>query len=268
MSDAPRTAYSPNEYSRIMAHMVAFYPDRSASRQVARGLVDGGCSYLEIQFPFSDPTADGPDIQGACTAALAAGFTISQGFQLVSEFHGTTSMPIFLMSYANLLFTHGVERFLTRARESGAMGVIVPDLPPDYDEGLFEEARSQGLFAVPVVSPSMREGRLARIGTLRAEYIYATLRTGTTGSRTRIDANGLSFLQRVHDLAADGPVKILGGFGISTREQVQEVAPHVHAVVAGSAFVREVARGPDHYGAVRKKMEELMGAPSATQRRA
>ena len=106
-----------------------FYPDRETSRGVARGLLDGGCAYLEIQFPFSDPTADGPDIQAACTAALAAGFTIAEGFRLVSEIHRDAGVPIFLMSYANLLFTHGMEKFLRKCRESGAAGVIFPIFP-------------------------------------------------------------------------------------------------------------------------------------------
>ena len=174
---------------RIMAHMVAHYTDRAASLSVARGLLDGGCSYLEVQFPFSDPTADGPDIQAACTAALAAGFTVTDGFRLVAEIHHE-GVPIFLMSYANMLFTHGIEKFLTRCAASGVAGVIVPDLPPDYDEGLFEAAARRGLSAVPVVSPSMREERLRRVGALRPRYIYATLRTGTTGALTEWTGTG------------------------------------------------------------------------------
>jgi tryptophan synthase alpha chain len=248
---------------RIMAHLVAFYPDRAVSREAARGLIDGGCSYLEIQFPFSDPTADGSDIQAACTAALASGFTIAEGFSLVSEIRQAASTPVFLMSYANLLFTRGIDRFLERCAGCGVAGVIVPDLPPDYDEGLFESAKRVGLFAVPVVSPSMRVERLQRIGALRPPYIYATLRTGTTGSATRIDQAGLSFLASVNGLNAGAPVKILGGFGISTAGQVAEVAPHVHAVVVGSAFVREIAKGGDCYSRVKGKMRELSEGAAA-----
>ncbi|HUI69885.1 MAG TPA: tryptophan synthase subunit alpha [Spirochaetia bacterium] len=243
---------------RIMAHMVAYFPDRAASRQVARGLVDGGCAYLEIQFPFSDPTADGPDIQAACTEALAAGFTIQEGFRLVSEIRQESPSPIFLMSYANLLFTHGIDRFLARCAECGVAGVIVPDLPPDYDEGLFGAARAHGLHAVPVLSPSMREERLMRIAKLHPEYVYATLRTGTTGPLTRIDEVGIAFLERVKTLCSDPPAKVLGGFGISTSAQVAGVAGHAHAVIVGSALVREVAKGGDPYASVLGKMRELV----------
>ncbi|MGA2615810.1 MAG: tryptophan synthase subunit alpha [Spirochaetia bacterium] len=256
-----------NGERRIMAHMVAYFPDRAASLAVAKGLLDGGCAYLEVQFPFSDPTADGPDIQAACTAALAAGFSIREGFRLLSEIRHEATVPIFLMSYANLLFTHGMERFLAKCAECGVAGVIVPDLPPDYDEGLFTAARQSRLFAVPVVSPSMREERLKILSALHPEYIYATLRTGTTGPRTHIDDAGLSFLRRIRALNSDPPAKILGGFGISTAGQVAEVASHTHAVVVGSALVREIAKGADPYKAVLGKMRELAGAAPEPQSR-
>jgi len=247
-----------SEVGRIMAHMVAFYPDRAGALEAARGLVEGGCSYLEVQFPFSDPTADGPDIQRACAVALASGFTVNEGFRLIADLRGFVCVPVFLMSYANLLFARGIDRFLAECRERGVRGVIVPDLPPDYDEGLFGLAESQGLAAVPVVSPSMRDQRLARIESLGPEYVYATLRTGTTGTFTAIDAASLSFLQRIRSLAGDRSVKILGGFGVSTREQVAALGPHAHAVVVGSAFVREMEKGGDPFLAAREKMRELL----------
>jgi tryptophan synthase alpha chain len=246
-----------NGAARIMAHMVAFYPDRRASLAVARGLAEGGCSYLEVQFPFSDPTADGPDIQRACGAALAAGFTIDEGFRLLAEIRASVPVPIFLMSYANLLFTRGVGRFLAECAENGVRGVIVPDLPPDCDEGLFALAAGLGLAAAPVVSPSMKEKRLAQVASVGAEYVYATLRSGITGSFTSVDPAVLAFLSRLGSVSARA--KVLAGFGISTREQIDAIAPHVHSVVVGSAFVREIAKGGDPYPAVAAKMRALAG---------
>ncbi|MGA2639307.1 MAG: tryptophan synthase subunit alpha [Spirochaetia bacterium] len=243
--------------ARIMAHMVAWYPDRATSLEVARGLAEGGCAYIELQFPFSDPTADGPDIQRACGAALEGGFTVDAGFESAAAITRSTNVPLFIMSYANLVFTRGMESFLADARDCGARGVIVPDLPPDYDEGLFEGADRIGLAAVPVLSPSMREGRLSRVGELGAEFLYVTLRTGTTGSFTEIDSAGLEFLSRVAKLDHGSKAKILGGFGVSTREQVRAFSPHVHAVVVGSALVRLVAAGGDVGSAVRRKVADL-----------
>jgi tryptophan synthase alpha chain len=104
---------------------------------------------------------------------------------------------------------------------------------------------------VPVVSPSMKEARLDQVARLQAEYVYATLRTGTTGSRTEIDQDIVRFLSRIR------AGRILGGFGISSADQVRAVAPLVHAVVVGSALVREAARNGDPYAAVKRKVEEL-----------
>ena len=252
------TAASAPEPPRIMAHMVAFYPDRARSLEVARGLAEGGCSYLELQFPFSDPTADGPDIQRACGAAIEAGFRVDEGFELAAQICRAADVPVFLMSYGNLLFTRGMSRFLSQAASCGVRGIIVPDLPPDYDEGLFRAAAELRLAAVPVLSPSMRDARLARTMSLGAEFLYVTLRTGTTGSFTEVGGPGLAFLSRV---AQSGHgAKILGGFGVSSREQVKAFSPLVHAVVVGSALVRIVAAGGDVRAGVCRKVAELRGS--------
>jgi len=105
----------------------------------------------------------------------------------------------------------------------------------------------------------MREERIRRIGTLEPTYIYATLRTGTTGRATQLDQPAISFLHGLQQLTPGRPAKILGGFGISTAVQVEAVMPHVHAVVVGSALVREVAGSADPYAAVMGKMKELTG---------
>jgi tryptophan synthase alpha chain len=240
-----------------MAHMVACYPDRAACLAVARALVDGGCQYLELQFPFSDPTADGPDIQAACASALTAGFAVADGFRLVSEIRAFTRVPIFIMGYANLLFTRGVGRFLAEAKRAGAAGVIVPDLPPDYDEGLFDGAGDAGLSAMPVLSPSMGAERLRRVASLQAADVYATLRSGTTGALTTIDPGSLAFLGSIAEACAGRPPRIFAGFGVSRREQVTVLQPHVHAVVVGSALVREAAKGREPFANVRRLVEEL-----------
>ena len=244
--------------ARIMAHMVAFSPDRAGSLEVAHGLAESGSAYIEVQFPFSDPTADGPDIQRASGKALEAGFTLDEGFRVVTEICAFARQPVFIMSYANPVFTRGVERFLAECRDAGAAGVIVPDLPPDYDEGLFTAAARLGLVAMPVMSPSMKEKRLARISSMAPSCVYATLRTGTTGPSTTLNDAGRLFLARCGSLSVG--VKVFGGFGISTPEQVRAFSPLVHAVVVGSALVREVARGADPRRAVRSKVEELIGS--------
>lgn len=241
----------------LMTHMVAHYPDRERSLEVARALVDGGTSYLEIQFPFSDPSVDGPVIQSACTRALEAGFRVDDGFTLVQEISRFAGRPIFVMSYASLVFARGIARFIQDVQKAGAAGMIVPDLPLGYDEGLFDCAEARGIEVAAVVSPTIREERLAAIGARKGHYIYATLRTGITGRITAIDEPSLSFLRRI---GRHGK-RILAGFGIATPEQVKRVAPHVHAVVVGSALIRcieEVGSG-SLYPRLKAKVEELAG---------
>jgi tryptophan synthase alpha chain len=247
---------------RVMAHLVAGYPDMEASLEVARGLLDGGCAYLEVQFPFSDPTADGPLIQEACDTSLRAGFRLDRGFEFVRQVRSFAQVPLFLMSYANPVVVRGVAAFLRQAQEAGVAGIIVPDLPVDCDEGLYAEARALGLEAVPVAAPNISDGRLQKIAETGSRYVYAALRPGITGERTEIGTKNLAFLRRLGRPAR----KLLAGFGVSARDQVLALAPHVHAVVVGSAFIqaiREAASAGSRAGDIRRvvkaRMRELAG---------
>ena len=168
---APHGAGGPvmsgRQEARIMTHLVASFPSWEASLEVGKGLVDGGAAYLEVQFPFSDPTADGPHIQVACDEALAAGFTQERGFALVAALRTYTDVPVAVMSYANPIFQNGVERFVQRCRDAGADAIIAPDLPPDYDEGLYAAGTAAGVAVIPVVVPSTLPERLEMVGHRR-----------------------------------------------------------------------------------------------------
>lgn len=235
---------------RLMAHLVAGYPDASGCRAAARGLVEGGASYLEVQIPFSDPSADGPAIRDACSTALAAGHSVTDAFALVAELHAAyPEVPVFLMAYASLVATPGTAAFVERAARAGVAGLIVPDLPFDADEGLSAACAAQGrdsaraaaggtqlsasIAPVPVAAPSMKEDRLSAMARLGRPYLYAALRAGITGTATTVGDETRRFLSA----AAAGGSKILGGFGIRSGAQARAVAPYVHAVVAGSVFV-------------------------------
>lgn len=241
--------------SRIMAHMVACYPDQGREMEVAEGLVAGGASYLEIQFPFSDPTADGPVIDTACGAALAAGFTLDAGFRFVKAVCEQFQVPVFIMSYAGPVFARGVERFLNDGCDSGASGFILPDLPMDYDEGAFAEARRIGTEIVPVTVPTMTDQRVGMLGQVRPSFVYAALRQGITGERTEIGPENLRFLGRIAGMGA----KILAGFGIAERAQVEVLEPLVHAVVVGSALVRTVTTAVSAGAAIREAVAQKVG---------
>jgi tryptophan synthase alpha chain len=231
-----------NNPIRLMAHLVAGYPDVSGCKAAARGLAEAGVSFLEIQLPFSDPSADGPLIQDACAKVLARGFSIQDGLELIADIHRQyPDIPIFVMAYANLVVTPGVVTFVDDLVQRGVRGIIVPDLPFDSDEGLADACvrvatDTTPFFSIPVAAPSMSEDRLERMVQLGRPYIYAALRTGITGAQTEINAYTRMFLQH----CAAGGAKILGGFGIRTGSQAQAVADLVHAVVAGTVFVETI----------------------------
>jgi tryptophan synthase alpha chain len=223
---------------RIMAHLVAGYPSRDGCLEIGRGLADGGAAYLEIQFPYSDPSADGPIIQTACDRAIKTGFSLDMGFALVEEITGSTGLPVFIMGYAGTVYARGVRNFVAEAGRAGAAGLIVPDLPPGSDEGLYRFGREMGIPAVPVAAPSVDEGRLVRILEEEPRYLYASLRTGITGSPTDAE-KAAPFLERLERMTS---AKILGGFGIRSRKQVEALSPRVHTLVVGSYFVEKIEK--------------------------
>lgn len=227
----------------FMAHLVAAFPDWDTSLRVGEAMIDGGAGLLEVQFPFSDPTADGPWIQRACADALAAGFAVDDGFRLVDRLASRPDAPqVFVMVYANLAFRPGIEPFLARCRDAGARGVIVPDLPPDYDEGLYAAGRNLSLEVVPVVPVTARAERLRTVvESSRSGSLYTALRKGVTGGYTRISDDSVRFLRDARALG----VSVMAGFGISERAQVDALAPLVDTVIVGSAFIRALLEAPD-----------------------
>jgi tryptophan synthase alpha chain len=216
-----------------MAHLVAGYPDMERSRRIALALANGGADCLEVQFPFSDPSADGPLIERACHIALAAGFTVEAGFRLVTGLRRSLPVPVFIMTYASLATARGCPDFVGRVVRSGARGLIVPDLPPDYDEGLYAAGRSAGLAVVPVIAPGISDARLEMFRCLEPEYVYTALRPGVTGGRTVLDADSIAHLDRIAGLGA----KIIAGFGVRSREQLLTLSGHVLAAAVGSHFM-------------------------------
>jgi len=191
--------------------------------------------------------------------ALEEGFRVSGGFDLVRRIHDFTGVPIFIMSYGSVVFARGVEAFVRDACDSGAVGLIIPDLMPGYDEGLFEVGRRAGIHIVPVVPPGVGEERLKQILAEQPSYLYASLRAGITGSRTEVDGEVISFLTRLRATGA----KILAGFGIQTGEQVFALKDAADVLIVGSAIVRALGEGLEAgipvYTAARNMVRELLG---------
>lgn len=246
----------------LMTHMVAGYPDYETSLETARGLAAGGASFLEIQFPFSDPSADGPAIQAACTEALAHGFKVADGWRLVETIRREFPLvPIFVMSYASIVVTKGVDAFCAQAKACGVAGLIIPDLSPGADEGLYSLGAHHGLAIVPVIVPSTPHDRLTTILASKPAWVYTAIRAGITGTHTTLTPELKAFLARLN-----GQTKVLAGFGIDSAAQIADLKDSTHTVVVGSALVRVVAAAYAQGGKasvrtkVEEKVRELVGA--------
>lgn len=237
---------------RLMAHLVAGYTSDDISIEVAKALVRGGASVLEVQLPFSDPSADGPAIQGACNEVLSRGYKVSDGLKLIKRIKKETGAEVCIMSYGSLVYTPGVQEFCRRAAEAGVSGLIIPDLPFDCDEGLRKGCEGNGMDMIPVAAPSMSAKRLEELSRAGFKYIYAALRAGITGQKTVIDDKTLEFLRRVKA----GGSKVYGGFGITTGEQSKALSGVVDGVVAGSVFVRIIGECTGDEALLIKRIEE------------
>lgn len=228
--------------TKIVSHFIAGYPDMEGSLDTARGLARGGASYLEMQIPFSDPSADGPVIENACRLSLEQGCTVEGAMNLLKTLTAELEIPVFLMSYGNILFARGMETMVKQARDAGAAGLIIPDLVYGRDEGLYALGKKEGICIVPVVTPTVSETRLKELTDLEPEWIYTALRSGITGSYTTIDESNLGILDSLKPLKS----KVMAGFGIKSPEQVRLLAPHCDAVVVGSAIVRAVTEANEN----------------------
>lgn len=246
--------------SKIVAHLIAGYPTLDDSFEVAKGLIEGGAYALEVQIPFSDPSADGPVIEAACVHSLAGGFKVKQGFELVRRIKEyKADMPVYIMSYASIVFTRGVEQFILDAKEAGVCGLIIPDLTVGSDEGLYELGKKHAMDIVPVLVTSVPDDRVDEIlCEARSEWSYVALRSGITGQYTEISEDNIQFLQKVK---ASG-IKVMAGFGVSSRKQVELLNSCVDASVAGSYFVRAINGSLEKcepvFDGVKKAVEALL----------
>ncbi len=240
--------------AELVTHFIAGYPDAEGSLEVARGLAEGGAAYLEMQIPFSDPSADGPVIENACRLALEQGYRVDQALEMLGTLSRELEIPVFLMSYGNILFARGIESMVQSARDAGAAGLIIPDLVYGRDEGLYEMGRQEELSVLPVITPSVTPGRLNELLDLKPEWIYTALRSGITGSETRLDETNLSLLDKL----APTKTKVMAGFGIKSPEQVKTLMPHCDAVVVGSAIVRAVTKARESGKSVRQAARDTV----------
>lgn len=214
------------------------------TKLVLHALERAGATCVELGIPFSDPIADGPALQEAAQRSLAAGTTLEGVLDTVRAYRGGGGeLPILAFTYANPLMRRGPEAAARMLAEAGVDGILVPDLPVEEADVLFEPARRAGLSTVAFVTPTTSEARTRAAAAASRGFLYVIGRLGITGARTELGGETLEYLERVR-ACADVPLGV--GFGLAAPDQVAALKGHATLAIVGTALVRHVhAAGAD-----------------------
>lgn len=233
-------------------------PDLETTAAAVRAAVENGADLIELGIPFSDPTAEGPVIQGANLRALRGGVTTDKIFQLVRELRRDVRVPLVFMTYANVVFSYGGERFFATCKEVGIDGIILPDLPFEEKGEFLPFAQKYGVSLISLVAPTS-ERRIGMIAEAAEGFLYVVSSLGVTGTRSEITTDLPSILEVVRRHTTI-PAAI--GFGISTPEQAKQMAEIADGVIVGSAIVKLLAQygrqAPGYIGAYVKTMKDAI----------
>ncbi len=225
-----------NTKKMLMTHIVAGYPSLKESEKIAEIMIEAGVDFLEIQIPFSDPVADGNVIMKANQVAIERGVKVEDCFRLMKKLKAGKTKLLF-MTYFNILHHRGVEKFCKKAKECGAYGLIVPDMPIDEEkqEHYLKMCGKYGLKAIQVISPLTPARRLEMIAKKARGFVYCVSRYGTTGTRSELNPKLNGYLKKVKKHIK---LPLAVGFGISKKEHVEAVWKHAEIAVVGSAIIQ------------------------------
>jgi tryptophan synthase alpha chain len=253
---------SSGKRAALMPYVMGGFPTLEQSLEIGQACVQAGADLIELGVPYSDPLADGPVIHAAGTQALAAGANVAGVLEVARAL--SESVPVALMCYANMVFAPGVERFVERMAQSGACGMIVPDLPQGEAPEVLDACDAHGVALIPLVAPTTTTERLAAIGARARGFLYAVSVLGTTGERRALGEEVAEIIARAQ---ASTSVPVAIGFGISTPEQARQVADAgADGVIVGTRLVRAAGEADDPAAAVGAVVGELAAGLAATDR--
>ncbi len=232
-------------------------PDLDTTAAV-RAAADNGADLIELGIPFSDPTAEGPVIQGANFRALKDGITTDKIFTFVKNLRQDVHVPMVFMTYANVVFSYGTERFLSTCRDIGIDGLILPDLPYEEKDEFLPLCQEYGVDLISLIAPTS-ENRIAMIAREAQGFLYIVSSLGVTGTRSEIKTDLASIVKVVRE-NTNIPCAI--GFGISTPEQAKKMAALSDGAIVGSAIIKLLEKygrdAPEHIGEYVKSMKDAL----------
>ena len=216
------------------------FPDVPTSDALAQAALEAGADMLELGIPFSDPLAEGPTIQMTSHRALRNGVTLDTVLEAVARLRASQPQaPLILMGYYNPFLRFGVERFAQRAREVGADGVIVPDLPTEESGEFNDTCDGHGVHLIPLLAPTSSDQRIAAACKGARGFIYCVSLTGVTGAQRSMSPDLAHLVGRIRQ-HSDLPVLV--GFGVSQRQHVEEIGGFADGAIVGSALLDAVNR--------------------------
>lgn len=233
-------------------------PDLETTAAAVRAAVENGADLIELGIPFSDPTAEGPAIQGANLRALSGGITTDKVFDFVREIRRDVSVPMVFMTYANVVFSYGSERFISTCKEIGIDGLILPDIPFEEKDEFQPICKKYGVDLISLIAPTS-QNRIAMIAKEAEGFLYIVSSLGVTGTRSEIETDLGEMVKLVRE-NANIPCAI--GFGISTPEQAKQMADIADGAIVGSAIVKLLEKhgkdAPRYIGEYVKSMKDGM----------
>ncbi len=233
-------------------------PDLETTVAVVRAAAANGADLIELGIPFSDPTAEGPVIQEANLRALKGGVTVDKIFDLVSELRRDVTVPMVFMTYANVVFSPGADRFIGKCRSVGIDGLILPDLPFEEKEEFLPFCHRHGVDLISLIAPTS-SNRIAMIAKEAEGFLYIVSSMGVTGTRSEIKTDIASMVKVVRQNTS---VPCAVGFGISTPEQAKQMASLSDGAIVGSAIIKLIAKygrnSPSYVGEYVKSMKDAV----------
>jgi tryptophan synthase alpha chain len=221
----------------LMTHIVLGYPSFEVNREVVQQMVENGVDCIEMQIPFSEPMADGPIIMKANLDSLAHGTKVEQCLAFGAEMASSHNIPFLYMTYYNIIFKYGEEKFIDHCAGAGITGLIVPDLPPEQSDGFFAYAAARNISPILIFSPTSTTERMVELDKAGSGFIYCVARRGVTGKKSDLGDDFDTYLQRCRK-ATSKPLAV--GFGIQSRQDVAALKGKADMAVIGSETIRLV----------------------------
>ena len=224
----------------VMTHVICGYPSFEDNMKELEIMNEAGVDLVELQFPFSEPSADGPMFVKANQASLENGTTVDQCFEFMKEVSEKFSFKVLMMGYYNTAYKMGPQKFIQRLKDAGAVGYILPDLPIEEAAELHSLSAANLMSPILLMTPTNTDDRLSQLGQHASGFVYAVARKGVTGQKTVMDDTVGSFIERCKE-ATDKPIGV--GFGISAKEDLDYLKGKAEIAIIGTAALKAWEKG-------------------------